>query len=371
MLAAIVESSEDAIISKNLQGTITSWNAGAQRLFGYAPEEIIGQPILRIIPPELQAEEAQILASLRRGQRIEHFETVRVTKDKRRIDVSLTISPIRDAKGVVIGASKIARDISERKRSEAELEKARGLLAEQAAGLEKTVAERTAQLRETVAELEAFSYTLSHDLRSPLRAISNFAQIVLEDYGSTLAPEPAELLNKVLGAAGRMEQLMQDVLAFSRISRQPIELGRVDLDRLVSEIALERPELQSAGTQIHIEHPLLPVQGHAPSLNQCLTNLLSNAVKFVAPGVGPRVRIFTQPIDGRVRLWVEDNGIGIEPEAQHRIYEIFQRLSAKYEGTGIGLAIVKKAAERMGGATGFESQPGKGSRFWIELPQVQ
>ncbi len=365
-LAAIIASSEDAIISKSLDGLITSWNASAERLFGYRAEEVIGQSIFLIIPPEHQAEEARILARLRQGERIDHYETERVRKDGRRVEVSLTISPIKDATGAIIGASKIARDITDRRRTEAELHAARAALAGYATRLESAVAERTADLRNSVAELEAFSYTVSHDLRAPLRAISAFTSMVIEDYSAGLNSDAVELLTKALGAAARMDRLLKDLAAFSRVSRQPIELGRIDVDGLVREI-VQRPELQVAGARVQVESPLLPVWGHEASMNHCVTNLLANAVKFVSPGVKPEVRIYSEARNHHIRLWVQDNGIGIDPASHAKIFEVFHRVSNEYEGTGMGLAIAKKAAERMGGSVGVESAPGKGSRFWIEL----
>jgi len=194
---------------------------------------------------------------------------------------------------------------------------------------------------------------------------------VLEEARS-ISPEATGYLRKVNSAAERMDQLIQDVLSFARLSRQEIRLEPIDVDRLVQEVIQERPELQPSDAEIQVESPLLKVRGHAASLTQCVTNLLDNAVKFVAPGVKPRVRVFTEQQNGRVRLCVEDNGIGIEKEAQRRLFDMFQRVHTgdEYEGTGIGLAIVRKSAERMGGGVGLESEAGRGSRFWVDLAGV-
>ncbi|HVS52149.1 MAG TPA: PAS domain S-box protein [Opitutaceae bacterium] len=369
-LASIVEDSEDAIVGKNLKGIVQSWNKGAERLFGYTGEEMIGQSILRVIPPDRWEEEQQILARLQRGERVHHFETIRRHKNGGQLQVSLTISPIRDSEGHIVGASKIARDISERRRADDALRAAQKQLEEHAQDLEAKVRERTARIQETMAELEAFSYSLSHDMRAPLRSIQSFSEIVLADYADKLDETAKSHLQRVVNAAARMDRLIQDVLAFSRVSRQEITVEPVDVEKLMREVIQERPELQPPHAEIAIESPLLFVRGHEASLTQCLTNLLDNAVKFVPRGVAPRVRVRTEALDGRVRLWVEDNGIGIDPAAQRRLFLLFERVhaGATYRGTGIGLAIVRKAVERMGGTAGVESQPGQGSRFWIELP---
>ncbi len=258
----------------------------------------------------------------------------------------------------------------QRKRAERELCHAQAELRDYAENLEQTVAERTARLRESVTELEAFSYSLSHDMRGPLRSIQSFAQLVLEDCGPAVGDAGREYLNRVVTSAQRLDRLISDVLAYSRVSREEIKLEPVNIDKLVRDIIHERRELQEPNAEVEIEGALLPVLGSEASLTQCVTNLLGNAVKFVARGVRAHVRVRCEPVDNQVRLWVEDNGIGIEPDWQQRIFDIFQRShqGCEYEGTGIGLAIVRKAVERMCGQVGVESQPGKGSRFWLQLP---
>lgn len=361
-LAAIVEGSDDAIVSKNLNGIVMTWNPGAERIFGYSAEEMIGQSIVRLMPPDRVNEEPQILARLQRGERVDHFQTVRRRKDGRLIDVSLTISPIRDKDGMIIGASKIARDITE-------LKTAQEKLAAHTAELEEKVRERTARLQETIGELEAFSYSLSHDMRAPLRAIQSFTEIVVEEHGQKI-PEAMEYMRRVVNAANRMDRLINDVLNFTRVSRSEIAIRPVNLDTMVTDIIRDRPELHRKGVTMKVDHPLAPVMGDDASLTQCLTNLLDNAVKFVAPGVQPSVHVSTQRLDGWVRICVSDNGIGIAAEGQKRLFGMFQRLNPQhvYAGTGVGLAIVRRAAERMNGRVGVESEPGRGSTFWVELP---
>lgn len=367
-LGAIVQSSDDAIIGKNLSGIITTWNEGARRLFGYDESEIVGKSIMTLIPTELWDEEKSIIARLQKGQRIEHFETIRLAKNGHAVQVSLTVSPIRNAEGIIIGASKIARDITERKEVEIALATAQRQLQLHASELEKRVEERTQMLQKTVTELEAFSYSLSHDMRAPLRAVQSFLQIFLEDHGAKIDAEGAALLQKVVGSAQKMDRMVLDLLTFTRLSHEAMNIEEVDVEKLTREIIHDRPEFQAPQAEITMASPLSKVMGNEASLSQCLTNLLDNAVKFVAPGTRPKVHIRSERVDSSVLLWVEDNGIGISPEDQKQLFRMFQRIHGNgYPGTGIGLAIVRKAVERMGGTAGIESNA-QGSRFWLRLP---
>ena len=369
LLAAIVDSSEDAIISKNLESIITSWNQGAQRIFGYLEEEIVGKSVLTLIPPELHREEPVILAKLQQGERIEHFETVRMAKNGRSVQVSLTISPIKDGAGRVIGASKIVRDITERKRVERTLVEAQMQLQRHAMDLEERVEERTVTLRKMVDELQAFSYSLSHDLRAPLRAVQSYLQILLEDNGEQIDASGKATVQKVISSAQRMDRMILELLNFTRLSQESMTIAPVDVEKLIRGIMEERLELQPECVAITIASPLPKVLGNEASLTQCITNLLDNAVKFVAPGVKPEIQISSENSDGKVRLSFKDNGIGIDEDAQKQLFQMFQRAhGTAYTGTGIGLAIVRRAVERMGGSVGVESKLGQGSRFWLQLP---
>ncbi len=256
--------------------------------------------------------------------------------------------------------------------------------------LEELVKERT-------KELEAFTYSVSHDLRAPLRAMEGFSQALLEDYADRLDPVGQDYAHRIAAAAQHMDILIQDLLGYSRLSRIEIKLRPVVLEGVVQEaLSLLTPEIQEKSAQVAVERPLPRLVGHHGTLVQVVGNLLSNAIKFVAPGVKPQVRVWAETIadcglrivDVRsiqqstvpkseirnakwVRLWVEDNGIGIAPEHHELIFRIFERLHAveTYPGTGVGLAIVRKGMERMGGRVGVESEPGRGSRFWVELPR--
>lgn len=260
-------------------------------------------------------------------------------------------------------------DISARKRIEAELARAQERLEKHAAELEKTVAERTAKLQETIAELERFSYTISHDLRAPLRAMESFSGFVAEDYGDKLDAQGHEYLDRIRSAAQRMDSLIRDVLVYSRTTRTELTPELVDLDQLAEDIVSQYSSLQPSEARIEIRAPLGVVKGNRTMLTQVLSNLLQNAVKFTIPGQAPRVEVWSEPRDARVRLNVRDHGIGIPKAAQEKIFGIFQQAHGReYEGTGIGLAIVKRAVERMNGEVGVQSEPGQGSTFWIELP---
>lgn len=241
----------------------------------------------------------------------------------------------------------------------------RALLAE--VGERRRVEE---QLRETVHELEAFSYSIAHDMRAPLRAMQGFADLLNAEHAAGLDEEARDYLRRIAGAANRMDALILDILNYSKVGNGELPLGPVDVERMVLEIAGTYPALQPERADIVVRGPIPLVFANDAALTQIVSNLLGNAVKFVAPGVRPRVVVRGEPHEGGVRLWVEDNGIGIPPRLHGRLFKIFSRLQRRedYDGTGIGLAIVRKAAERMNGTVGIESDEGQGCRFWVRLP---
>lgn len=377
-LAAIVQSSDDAIISKDLNGTITSWNRGAERLFGYTAAEAIGRSVTILMPPDRMDEEPGILARIRRGESVEHYETVRQCKNGVRLDVSITVSPIKDDQGRVIGASKIARDITHRKRTEESLREAQAQLADRAGQLEQAVAERTAELTATNSQLEAFIYSVAHDLRAPLRSMQGFSSVLVEEAGQALSKTGQNYAQRINQSAQFMDAMLIDMLAFSRISQQSLQLVPVSLHAAVTSV-LSRLEsdIQEKNARIDAPGPWPTVLAHQAVLEQVLFNLVSNALKFVSPGTPPQIRLRAESIPNPqpstinhqlVRVWSEDNGIGIAPAHQTQIFRLFNRLHGdKYPGTGLGLAIVQKGIERMGGRVGVQSTRGQGSRFWIEL----
>ena len=306
--------------------------------------------------------------TVRRGERWEDTFRLRGKNGEFRWFLSRAF-PIRGPDGQITRYFGTNTDITELREMQDALRRAHEDLQRHAQQLEGVVAERTAKLRETIDELEAFSYSLSHDMRSPLQAIIGFCQIVEDDYAGELGENGCMLILRIRTAARRLDQLINDVLEYSRVTRESVQLHAVDVAAVVRQLVEENPALQPPTARITVEAPTLPVLGDDASLTQVIANLISNAVKFVAPGVAPEVTIRTELAPGGVQLIVADNGVGFPPDVRDRMFGMFQRFHAekRYQGTGIGLAIVRKAVERMGGLIRVESTPGKGSQFIITL----
>jgi PAS domain S-box-containing protein len=254
--------------------------------------------------------------------------------------------------------------------SENALRAANAQLADKATHLEAEVQQRTVRLRETIGELESYSYSIAHDMRAPLRSLQGFSQILLADYGDKFEDEARGFLERISAAAGRMDRLIQDVLNYSRMARGEAPREVVDVEELLRGIIETYPMFAPDKAEIVLDGPFPVVCGNEAMLMQIFSNLFGNAVKFVTPGVKPRIRVRAEVFPDRVRFFVEDNGIGIPANQHEKIFGIFQKLSRDFDGTGIGLAIVKKAVERMDGRVGVESEPGRGSTFWIEMPRA-
>ncbi len=239
--------------------------------------------------------------------------------------------------------------------------------------LEKTVADRTLTLQQSVADLQAFSYTVSHDLRSPLRAMQGFSEALMEDYAEKLDERGRHYLERIQGAAARLDRLIIDLLSYTRIARDDSPLEPLDVDKIVRDIIEADTHLQPPAANVRIEGPLARVLGRDTAFNQVMTNLLGNAAKFVREGETPQIRIWSEERGTRVRLWIEDKGIGIPADQNEKVFDMFVQLNegTKFGGTGVGLAIVKKATQIMRGTVGVEPGPeGIGSRFWLELAKA-
>ncbi|MGE0447533.1 MAG: PAS domain S-box protein, partial [Vicinamibacterales bacterium] len=359
-LAAIVESSDDAIISKDLRGIITTWNRGAERLFGYLAEEAIGQSVLMLIPPHLQGEEPRILARISRGDRIEHYETVRQRKDGRLIDISLSVSPIRNRDGRVVGASKIARDITDRKQAEAERD--RLLRLAEAARHEAEQASRAK---------DEFLAMLGHELRNPLAAIRSAVTAAALDTASR--ERALEIARRQTDQLGR---IVDDLLDVARITHGHIRLRRERLavgDVIRRAVEAARGFLDDRGHTLTLSLPAEPVyfEVDPARFEQVLSNLLSNAAKYTAPGGEIAI---TAARDGRdVVIRVRDNGMGIPADVLPRIFDVFTQgertLDRTMGGLGLGLTLVRRIIElHGGGVTASSSGTGHGAEFEIRVP---
>jgi len=371
-LAAIVQSSDDAIISKDLNGRIGSWNPAATRLFGYSADEVIGRPISILIPPDRLSEETDILQRLRRGERIEHFETIRITKDRRKVNVSLTVSPIIDAEGRVIGASKIARDISDRTRAERDLAEARERLQKYSKELEQTVADRTAELKAAYRDLEAFTYSVAHDLRAPLRGIQGLLSALSEDARTALAAPQSELLQNAIKRADRLSGLVEDLLKLSQIGTQKIHRQPTSFEDLVNQVIGELKP-QTRDRKVEWEIASLPTVQCDPGLmRQAFVNLLSNALKYTRPRAVAKIQVGQTTANGQPAFFVADNGVGFNMATTEKLFTPFCRLHAdpQFEGSGIGLATVERIVRKHGGRIWAEAEPDRGARFCFTLGEV-
>jgi PAS domain S-box-containing protein len=416
---AALESAANAIIITDGDGAIQWTNRAFTGLTGYAADEVLGQnPRLLKSGKQDAAFYRQMWETILAG-RVWHGEVVNKRKDGTRYTEEMTITPLADAHGAITRFIAIKQNVTERKQAETALREARDQLARANAELEHKVEQRTVKLRETMADLEGFSYSITHDMRAPLRAMHAFASLAEVDCNGCPRSQGHDYFQRIKTASRRLDNLILDALDYSKIVREELPLGPVDAAKLLRGMIETYPNLQPPGTEIGVEFDRLLILGNESALTQVFSNLLGNAVKFVAPGVRPSIRVWAQQIRGDegggecrasseaeavprstlsrstltrsmqgasdpstpdtrhsppvVRIWIEDNGIGIPGEAHEKIFDMFERMhrETEYPGTGIGLALVRKALERMGGRVGLESEPGKGSRFWIELPEAR
>jgi len=337
---------------------------------GMRPEEALGRGWLSMLhPDDFEASRGHWCECVRIG---EPFST-EFRLRSRNHDYHWFIcraSPIRNEHNSITQWFGACTDVNDLKNANAALTTGENKLKELNAQLEHHVEERTATLRRTLDELDHFSYSITHDLRAPLRAMQGFAKMLADDCADCLRPRSADLIRKIIASAERMDKLIQDTLNYSKVLRSEFSLQPVDTLAVLRGIVESYPQFSLSGVRISFDGDFPPVLADEAGLTQCFSNLLGNAIKFVAPGTTPEVKISAQSTDSRVRLLFQDNGVGIPKEAQERIFGMFQRVDKRYEGTGIGLAIVRKAAERMHAQVGVDSEPEKGSRFWLDLPRA-
>ena len=377
-LAAIVENSDDAIISKSLEGIVTSWNRSAESMFGYAADEVIGKPIVVIVPPDRIEEEARIIERMGLGERIEHYETVRRRKDGTDVPVSVTISPIKEAGGRLIGASSIARDITEKKWAEETLRRQTVQLQEHAEGMrsanDELKRQRTA-LEDANKELEGFSYSVSHDLRAPIRTIHSFVRIIEEDHSGQFDPELRRCLGIIAKGARQAGQLIDDLLEFSRLGRQAMQRDRVNMVALVQEVVADLRKDHGAPRSSVAVADLPPCFGDRRLLKLVWLNLLSNAFKYSQYRGHAQIDVGWRSNEAsgeRCTYYVKDNGVGFDMKYAHKLFGVFQRLHGKeeFEGTGVGLAIVQRIIHRHGGQVWGEGQVDGGATFYFALERT-
>jgi PAS domain S-box-containing protein len=349
-LAAIVESSGDAIIGSTLSGTIESWNKGAERLFGYSADDVTGRPLALLTHAGSDGEQA-LIARVARGEHVGAFETVRRRKDGSDVDVSVTISPIRDSRGEVVGASIIARDISAWKRAQMDTQRAR----EHAEAANR--------------ELETFSYSIAHDLRAPLRAIDGFSSLLLDDYGALIDAAGHTHLQRVRNAAQHMGRLIDSLLALSRVSRVSIRSEAVPLDGIARDVVQRLRESEPDRVVDIVIGQGMTAIGDSALLGAVVENLLGNAWKFTRQEANARIEFGSIDEGGRATYFVRDNGAGFDMAFAAKLFGVFQRLhlASEYEGTGVGLATAHRIIHRHGGRIWAEGKVSGGACFYFTL----
>jgi len=354
LYAALISTSDDAIVVKSLDGMISTWNQGAMRMYGYTPDEAIGQPMTMLCPPDRGGEIADILVKIRAGQRISHYETVRQRKDGTIFPVSVSISPVNDEYGTTIGAASIARDMTEQSQARAAA----------------TLATRNKDIELANQNLTSFTYSVSHDLRSPLRALAGYSSLLLQEYGDALDEGGRGYAERIEAASKQMSALIDDMVNLSRITRATMQFQVVDLTAEVEDIAgqLQRQE-PDRDVHFRIQH-LVQVRADPALIRTVLENLVDNAWKFTARRAGALIEFGTTPTgDAPVCCYVRDNGAGFDPLYVTKLFQPFQRLHSpgEFPGTGIGLASVRQIVERHGGRAWAEGKVGEGAAIYFTL----
>lgn len=348
----------DMLAIAGFDGCFKQLNPTWQKVLGFPEEELKRRPLLDFVHPEDRAGTMREFNRLILGSSTEQFSNRYRCSDGTFRWVGWTAAPFPAEQLIYI----FARDITFQKQAEAEIQE-----------LNLQLKSRVNDLVEVNKELEAFNYSISHDLRGPLRSMQGFASALLEDCKDQIGETGREYAQRIINSGRYMDTLLRDLLAYSRLTAAELTLAPVELKPLLADVIDQlQNEIKEKKGVIEIDPSLEPIIGHAPTLRHIFGNLIGNALKFVHPETPPRIRVFTEAGGDSVRVWVEDNGIGVAPEHQNRIFGLFERLhrGPTYSGTGVGLAIARKGAERMGGRVGVDSKVGIGSRFWVELRAV-
>jgi PAS domain S-box-containing protein len=404
----LVEAMNEGALTLGPEGTVLYCNRRFAEMIDSPIEQVIGSPWRRFFPPDESPRVGNFLAGAATcGDKHEFtiqssdgsLSTVQLSARPLELDgrdvLAVLVTDIAELKAAhhalhlaneqlesrvrertreLAEANEILRaEMMERAAAERALAEAQAKLRQHADNLERHVEERTAKLRDTVAELEAFSYTVSHDLRAPLRSVQSFSQILLEDCAHKLNEEELDYLRRVVSSANNLDKLIQDVLVYSRATHSSLTVRPVRIYELLRGVIASTHSLQPPAAQVTLEGDFPVVLAHEGSLTQCIANLLDNAIKFIPPKTAPQINVRAEDRGQDSRVWFEDNGIGIALRDQERIFNIFERVHsvADFPGTGIGLSIVKRVIERMGGTVGVESKLTCGSRFWIQLPRAK
>jgi PAS domain S-box-containing protein len=376
-LAAIVESSDDAIVGKDLAGQVVSWNLGAEQMFGYKAREMIGKTVA-VLAPTRYNDELAALEKVHRGETV-HFETIQKRKSGEDIHVSITMSPIRDGNGRIIGSSAIKRDITERKKAEEENIRLK-------AELEQRVQSRTAELAATNKELEAFTYSVAHDLRAPLRHMDAYASAMEQDYGKQMPPQMSGYLQRIIGSSHKMANLVDDLLNLARVGRAELKRQPTSLDILVAEVVQELKD-ETKNRNIDWKIGSLGTVNCDPGLMKLVwVNLLGNALKYSRPRATAIIEVDkvqlnststvannNSPNNGESTFRVRDNGVGFDMRFAEKLFGVFQRLhrAEEFEGTGVGLATVERIVHKHGGRIWAEAEVDKGATFYFTLAKTQ
>ena len=354
LLAAIVNSSDDAIVGKTIDGMITSWNPAAERMYGYRAEEILGQPMTILCPPDRVGEVKEILDQIARGERVVHHETIRQRKDGATVPMSVTVSAIRDDHGTLVGASSIARDISEQQQARAAV----------------ALRRRAEDLEQANENLQAFTYSVAHDLRAPLRALNGFSVALVEDCADDLGEAGRGYAERIQAASAQMAALIDDLLLLARVTQAEMHLQTVDLGAMVAGIAAG---LQRGSPDRHVRFTIqqpVPARADRSLIGTVLQNLVENAWKFTSGRHDAVIEFAAAPSgDGDVDCYVRDNGAGFDPAYADKLFLPFQRLHSarEFPGNGIGLASARQIVERHGGQVWAEGAVGEGATFYFTL----